>query len=269
MVDIMVRWVQGIIDGIVQLGNNGALSQGLEHFNPVVYSKVEWIYQNVTLPIGIALIGLFILLEFLNMTQRTGMNGMLGAELPIKSLIKFVVCYTFLTKSFELLVMIFNVNLEIITQISKFGTIEIFSIDIEGLKAALNDVGFFGQIGAGLQIFFFWVVSLLATGFAQIMITLRMLELYLYLAICPLPFATLPHNELSSVGKNFIKSFTAVALQGVLMYLLMNVLSMIMSSIGSIEDIYETLWQCMFYSLLVAFSLSGTSRLAKSICNAM
>ena len=185
MADILVKWVQWILDSITELGNSGALSQGLEQFNPIVYSKVAWIYQNITLPIGIALIGLFVLLEFLNMTQRTGLNGMLGAELPIKFLIKFIVCYTFLTKSFELLVMIFNINLEIITQISEFGTTEIFSIDIEGFKNSLEEMNIFGQIGTVLPIFCFFIINLLATGYSKIMITLRMLELYLYLAVCP------------------------------------------------------------------------------------
>ena len=60
---------------------------------------------------------------------------------------------------------------------------------------------------------------------------LRLIELYLYYALSPIPLATLPSEELSSVGKSFLKSFTAVSLQGSIIFLIMMFLPAIANNV--------------------------------------
>lgn len=268
MEDIIISWVQSIIDSITGLGVDGALSQGLQHYNPSIYQGVKSISSNITFPIGLSILALFVALEFVNISQRNNMNGLMGLEIPSKLILKFMICSIVLQNSFDILIKIFDLNLSIIQSISLGSNQTFGTLDIESFRKSLEDAGLFGQLGIAMQIFIFWVINSLSTLVVKVMVTVRMLELYLYLAICPIPIATLPSDEYGQIGKNFLKGYTAVALQGVLMFLILNFLTMLIGNIGS-NDVYGTLWQCMFYSVIVAFALGGTSRLAKSICNAM
>ncbi len=268
MENTIIDWVQQILDSITNLGIDGSLSQGLQQYNSSIFQGVKIICSNITLPIGLAIMALFVALEFINITQRSNMNGLMGLEVPSKLIVKFMICSVLLSNSFDILVKIFDINLAIIGDISLGASQTFGTIDMESLKQSIKDAGFLGQIGMSMQIFIIWVINSLAMIYIKVMITVRMLELYLYLAICPIPISTLPSDEYGQIGKNFLKSYTAVALQGVLIFLLLNFLTMLIGHIGG-NDVSDTLWQCMFYSVIVAFALGGTSRLAKSICNAM
>ena len=257
MENTIIDWVQQILDSITNLGIDGSLSQGLQQYNSSIFQGVKIICSNITLPIGLAIMALFVALEFINITQRSNMNGLMGLEVPSKLIVKFMICSVLLSNSFDILVKIFDINLAIIGDISLGASQTFGTIDMESLKQSIKDAGFLGQIGMSMQIFIIWVINSLAMIYIKVMITVRMLELYLYLAICPIPISTLPSDEYGQIGKNFLKSYTAVALQGVLIFLLLNFLTTLIGHIGG-NDLSDTLGQCMFSSVIIAFALGGT-----------
>ena len=230
------------------------LSQSLSQFNPVIYGGVSSIARNISTPIAFSILSLFIMMELFQLTQRNEMNSLMGIELPLKFAVKLAICYTFVNVSFDLLVSIFDIALSMIHQMSSFGNGSLEQIDLNAFRSELKSVGIFGQL------------------FATLLIVIRMLELYIYLAISPIPLATLPHNEMSGIAKGFLKSFTAVCIQGIVMYLMLMMFNMLLGSIdglGQGSGVYYRLWSYLGYSILLGFSLSGASRIAKSICNAM
>jgi NADH:ubiquinone oxidoreductase subunit H len=99
-----------------------------------------------------------------------------------------------------------------------------------------------------------------------------MVETYVYLAISPLPLATIPNSELSSVAKNFLKSFAAVSIQGVLIFTVLALYGTLIGSIASNDaftDITTAMLEATLYSLVLVVCISMTGRWSKSICNAM
>ena len=104
------------------------------------------------------------------------------------------------------------------------------------------------------------------------MVRHRVLTL-LYTAIAAVPIATLGGGDLGMIGKNFLKSFAAVCVQGVLIYIAMSMFGTLAVSIpsGGLAggDVTGVLFQCLLYSLVLVMAVFSSGRLAKSICNAM
>lgn len=141
----------------------------------------------------------------------------------------------------------------------------------------MSGVGFI----AGLGVFVVGLIVLLLAAFtwirSRLIIYARFIELYIFLIISPIPLATLPGDEWGQIGKNFLKKFAALAIQGTLIYLVLSFFPII---VGAVVLNFETgeiggggafvqMLLAAFYCLLLLFALQGTSRLADSICNAM
>lgn len=74
-----------------------------------------------------------------------------------------------------------------------------------------------------------WVISLV------IMVILfgRMLEIYLYISVAPLPFAAFGNRELSGMSQNYVKGLAAVAFQGFFIMVVVGIYSKLVATVGS------------------------------------
>ena len=87
---------------------------------------------------------------------------------------------------------------------------------------AINNVGFWDSIPL-------WAVTLIGgllitvLSFTMILTVYgRMFSLWMYAAIAPIPLSTFAGEPTSSVGKNFIRSYAGVCLQGVVIALVLH-----------------------------------------------
>ena len=110
----------------------------------------------------------------------------------------------------------------------------------------------------------------IAVKMAQIIVIARFVELYLYFCVAPIPIATLPSGEMSQIGKNFLKSFAAVCLQGTLIYLVLSFFPFIADFFLEGSDNFLVIAGNMIgYAILLIVAVWSTQKWAKSICNAM
>ena len=119
-----------------------------------------------------------------------------------------------------------------------------------------------------------FLVIFLAVVFANIIVIARFIELYAYFAVSPIPIATIPHEELSQIGKNFLKSFAAVSIQGMLLFMVLSFFPVIFNS-GFLStdgtDFYALLAQLsaiLGYAIVLVLAVFMSSRWARSICSA-
>ena len=94
----------------------------------------------------------------------------------------------------------------------------------------IEDCGFFESIPL-------WDVTLMGglvvivLSFIMIMTVYgRFFKLYLYTAIAPVPLATFAGEPTQSIGKSFLKSYSAVCLEGVIIVLLCIIFSLFVST---------------------------------------
>ena len=240
MEEWIVNTIINMITNVTSVGSD--LIKTPEEFNATIYTGILNIQKNIITPIALVILAIFLLLELQSITTRTDTMGERGFEIPFKIMIKFIICKTALDMTPLILSAIFNVSKVLIM------------INV----VIINTISFISNI----------LITAIIYG--------RMIEMYVFIGIAPLPMATIPNAEQSSIAKNFLKSFTAVSIQGVLMCISIAIMGILFSGIVTIDpsnidstNLLSLLWECTGYSIITVFALLSSGKWAKSICNAM
>lgn len=280
MTDIVTDWIMNILESVNSLG--GILIQTPQEFNSTIYNGIMKIQNNVIMPIAYVVLALFLMLELYNITTRINGIGGNSFEIPFRTLFKFVICKTALDSTTLILSAMFQLSQEII--IKTGNTLEYSSgIDMSSVRDVVYNMvdkaSFFDVVMASVAIGVINIIIMLVSLVINAIVVGRMIELYVHMGIAPLPLATFPNAEASSIAKNFLKSIMAVSIQGVLIFLCVGIMRILFAqlihidtgSIGSMttSSIQGVLWQCAGYQIVLLIAIFGTGKWAKSICNAM
>ena len=140
-------------------------------------------------------------------------------EHALKLFIRFALAKGAVTYGLELMLAVFSIVQGMVsTIITQSGSSGMSSVTLpQELIDAINNVGFWDSIPL-------WAVTLIGgllitvLSFTMILTVYgRMFSLWMYAAIAPIPLSTFAGEPTSSVGKNFIRSYAGVCLQGVVM----------------------------------------------------
>ena len=96
----------------------------------------------------------------------------------------------------------------------------------------------------------------------------RMIEIYLYVSVAPIPAATVTNREWGSIGTNYLKGLVALAFQGFFIMVCVAVYSVRVSGITIAADLHSALWAVGAYTVILCFSLFKTGSVSKSIFHA-
>jgi len=100
----------------------------------------------------------------------------------------------------------------------------------------------------------------------------RFFKLYLYTAISPIPLSTFASDTTQQVGVSFIKSYSAVCLEGAIIVLSCIIFSLFASSPPAIDPTADAINQVWTYVSEIAFSmlvLVGTVKMADRVVREM
>ena len=139
-------------------------------------------------------------------------------------------------------------------------------------RQGINNVGFWDSIPL-------WAVTLIGgllitvLSFTMILPVYGiMVSLWRYAAIAPIPLSTFAGEPTSSVGKNFIRSYAGVCLQGVVIALSCIIFSAISSSPPAVEtgaSVVTAVWtyvgELAFNLLVLVGAIKGCDRIVKEI----
>ena len=160
--------------------------------------------------------GLLVLFFAVGMVKTcSSFTDMKKPEHAVKAFIRFVLAQGAVMRGQELLAMVFSIVQGIVSAImTRSGRMR----GVAKLPAKIVEK--IGSVGM-LESIPLWIVtllgSLLITVLSFIMVLTvygRMFKLYMYTAIAPIPLSTFAGEPTQSVGKNFIRSYTGVCLEG-------------------------------------------------------
>ena len=166
-----------------------------------------------------------------------------------------------------------TVDLMVSTIITQSGSSGMSSVSLpQELIDAINNVGFWDSIPL-------WAVTLIGgllitvLSFTMILTVYgRMFSLWMYAAIAPIPLSTFAGEPTSSVGKNFIRSYAGVCLQGVVIALSCIIFSAISSSPPAVDtgaSVVTAVWtyvgELAFNMLVLVGAIKGCDRIVKEI----
>lgn len=220
--------------------------------------------------------GLLVLFFAAGLVKTCGsFTDMKKPEHVVKAFIRFALAQGAVMSGMELLTAIFSIVQGTVTNIMSHsgmagGTVtELPSEIVDKIEA----VGMLESIPL-------WIVtllgSLLITVLSFVMILTvygRMFKLYMYTAIAPIPLATFAGEPTQSVGKNFIRSYAGVCLEGAIIALACIIFSVFASSPLAIGDtslsavtiVWNYVGELVFNLLVLVGAVKASDRIVKEI----
>ena len=222
--------------------------------------------------VGYALLVLFFLMGI--MRQFNSFQEIKRPEQALKLFIRFVLAKSAITWGLDLMMAMFNIALGIISEImvasGVSGTGEAYLPD--GIISAIENCGFWESIPL-------WAVTLIGSllvwvlSFVMILTVYgRFFRLYIYTAIAPVPMASFAGEETSHIGKSFIKSFSAVCLEGAIIILACIIYSLFASSPPSVDmdasavtQVWTYIGELLFNMLVLVGTIKLSDRVVKEM----
>ena len=102
----------------------------------------------------------------------------------------------------------------------------------------------------------------------QVLITVilygRMIEIYLYVSVAPVPCATVTNREWGTIGTNYFKGLCALAFQGFFMMVCVAIYAVLVAGVAVSDNLHTALWSVAAYTVILCFSMFKTGSLSKS-----
>ena len=139
---------------------------------------------------------------------------------------------------------------------------------LEQMQAGLNAMGIGELLGLVLETYIIKFAMLIFSLLITLVIAGRMIEIYLYCSLAPIPFATFTNKEWGSMGTNYLRGLVALAFQGLLIMVCVGIYAVLINTLTVTENIHASIWMIAGYTVLLCFALFKTGTLSKSIFNA-
>lgn len=195
-------------------------------------------------------------------------------ELAVKMFIRFILAKASIDYGLELMMALIEIVQGIVSKIMAASGLSAVSQTVlpDSIVTAIEDCGFWESVPL-------WAVTLIGSlfitvlSFVMIMTVYgRFFKIYLYTAIAPVPLSSFAGEPSSSVGKSFIKSYTAVCLEGAIIVLGCIIFSLFADSPPVVDEAAAAVNQVWSYVGELIFNmivLVGTVKMADRVVKEM
>lgn len=81
----------------------------------------------------------------------------------------------------------------------------------------------------------------------------RMIEIYLYCSVAPIPFATMANKEWGGIGNNYLKGLFALGFQGFFIMICVGIYAVLVNSMTISADVHMALFSIMGYTVVLCW----------------
>lgn len=271
--------VSGIMDNLTNTFNNlnsklgevtSNLAQSPADFQPSVFNLIKTLSENVIMPIAGIILTFIACYELIQLVIAHNNLANFETWIFFKWVFKTFVAVELITHTFDITMAIFDVAQHVISQsggiIADSTTVD--ASDLANMQTTLEGMDLGPLFAIFLQTF---VVQFLFNILAMIIYVIvvgRMIEIYLYVSMAPIPFATFGNKEQSMVGQNYLRSLFALGFQGFLIMVCVGIYAVMIRGVAFSSDIMGSLWNALGFTILLGFTLFKTGSVAKSILHA-
>lgn len=271
--------VSGIMDNLTSTFNSlnsklgevtSNLAQSPVDFQPSVFNMIRSLSENVIMPIAGIILTFIACYELIQLVIAHNNLANFETWIFFKWVFKTFVAVELITHTFDITMAIFDVAQHVITQSGGIiaGTVTIDASDLANMQTTLEGMELGPLFAIFLQTF---VVQFLFNILAMIIYVIvvgRMIEIYLYVSMAPIPFATFGNREQSMIGQNYFRSLFALGFQGFLIMVCVGIYAVMIRDVAFTSDIMGSLWNALGFTILLGFTLFKTGSVAKSILHA-
>lgn len=272
-VDVCGGMFLGIFDDANAATGDIARQVGLtpSQWNGSIFNMIQNLSNNVVVPIAGMIITFVLCYELITtITEKNNMHDV-DTFIFFKYVFKACVAVFLLSHTFEITIAIFDVGQWVVNQAATSITNDTF-VDVTSVyiqfRDSLDALGTGELIALMLEVA---VVSLAVKAIAilvSVVLINRMIEIYLYCSIAPIPFATMTNREWGNIGTNYIRSLLSLAFQGLFIMVIVGIYSALVKDILIVTNLHLMLMRIAMYSIVLCLTLFKTSSISKSIFNA-
>ena len=195
-------------------------------------------------------------------------------EHALKLFIRFAIAKGVVTYGLELMMAVFKIIQGVVSTIMNsagLGGATQATLP-QAMIDAINSCGFFESIPL-------WAVTLIGGLFVTVISFImilsvygRFFKLYLYTAIAPIPLSTFAGEPTQSVGKNFLKSYCSVCLEGAIIVLACVIFSLFASSppvvdtgAAAVTMVWKYIGELVFNMLVLVGTIKASDRIVREM----
>ena len=276
--EVLQGWVLDNLETMFTDVNNkvgtiaAEVGQTPSSWNAGVFSMIKNLSENVMVPIAGMIISAILCYELITMVMDKNNMHEIGSEFFFRYIVKACIAVLLLSYTFDITMAIFDVGNHIVMNaagvISGSTSLDVASTLQTMFRNQLSTMEIGELIGLGIETMIVSLCMKIISLLITVMLYGRMIEIYLYVSVAPVPFSTLSNREWGSIGNNYIKGLCALAFQGFLIMVCVAIYAVLVSSVAVASNLHTALWSVAAYTVILCFSLFKTGSLSKSIFNA-
>ena len=275
--EILIGMIQNGLEGMFVEVNDkvgtiaSQVGQTPQGWNTGVFNLIQNLSQTVIMPIAGLIITFVLCYELITMvTQKNNFHEFETYNIFLWIFKAYVAIYL-VTNTFNITMAVFDVGQRIVN-----GAAGVISgstaVDASAAIATLTESLEEMEIGELFLLAMETLLISLTMSILSVIITVimygRMIEIYLYTSVAPIPFATMTNKEWGNIGNNYLKGLFALAFQGFFMLVCVGIYSVLVNAMTISTNLHGAMFSVAAYTVVLAFSLFKTGSLSKSIFNA-
>lgn len=247
------------------------VGQTPQGWNSGIFSMIQNLSDSVIIPIAGIIITFVLCYELISMIiDRNNLHDV-DTWMFFKWFFKAFIAIYLVTNTFTIVMAVFDVGQSLVNSAS--GVIgSNASIDITATITAMETEMETMTIGELLQLTMETLLVSLCMKIISILITVilyvRMIEIYLYTSIAPVPFATMTNREWGQIGNNYARGLLALGFQGFFIMVIVGIYCVLINQMTVASNVHSALFSVAAYTVILCFALFKTSGISKSIFNA-
>ena len=222
--------------------------------------------------VGLALLVLFFVVGV--MKTCGSITEVKRPEHALKLFIRFAIAKIVVTYGLDLMLSIFKIVQGLISTIMTTAGLNNMTNTVlpKSIITAVENCGFFESIPL-------WAVTLIGGLFITVLSFImiltvygRFFKLYLYTAMAPVPLSTFAGEPTQNVGKSFIKSYSAVCLEGVIIVLSCIIFSLfaasppvVDTSAAAVTHVWKYIGELVFNMLVLVGTIKMSDRVVREM----
>ena len=271
--------VSGIMDNLTSTFSNlntklgdvtSSLAQSPADFQPSVFNMIRSLSENVIMPIAGLLLTFIACYELIQLVMAHNNLANFETWIFFKWVFKTFVAVELITHTFDITMAIFDVAQHVISQSGGIiaDTTTVDASALADMQTTLEEMELGPLFAIFLQTFVVQFIFNILAMIIYVIVIGRMIEIYLYVSLAPIPFATFGNKEQSMIGQNYLRSLFALGFQGFLIMVCVGIYAVLIRNVAFTSDIMGSLWNALGFTILLGFTLFKTGAVAKGVLHA-
>ena len=276
--EMLQGWVMTNLEGMFTDVNDkvgtiaGEVSKTPSTWNAGIFSMIQSLSDSVIIPIAGIIITYVLCYELISMVIDKNNMHEFDTSLFFRYLFKACIAVTLLSKTSDFVMAIFDIGGNMVNaaaaKVTGSTSIDVGDAIMNLFRNSLSTMEIGELIGLGMETMICSIGMKIMSVLITVILYGRMVEIYLYVSVAPVPFATLVNREWGSIGSNYIKGVAALAFQGFFIMVCVAIYAVLIKTITVSNNLHSALWQVMAYTVVLCFSLFKTGSLSKSVLSA-